>query len=82
MSSAHEVNQHMIDPDHPWLLNLDIIMGKPCCNGTVIKMNHQQVTSDLSEQKEDETIRIAEDIIRAVFDAARRDKLLQNKRQK
>jgi hypothetical protein len=87
MSSYEGIKAHMDEEYqegevHAWVIDLDIIVGKHCCNGPMIRPRKLMLTNDLSESNEDRYVQAAEEAVRQAFDFARRhtrmDRLLKD----
>jgi hypothetical protein len=66
-----QTNESFQDEEHPWIIDLDIVVGMMCCNGPMFRPRKTVHTHDLSEANEDRFVRAAEHAVRSAFASAR-----------
>jgi hypothetical protein len=70
--TKQQTNEPFQNEEHPWIVDIDIVMGMMCCNGPMFRPRNTVYTHDLSEVNEDRFVRAAEEAVRNAFDSARR----------
>lgn len=65
-------NHPLTDPEHGWIVDIDVIVGQQCCHGPMFRPRKVEETHDLSEVNEDYYVKLAEEAVRQAFDSARK----------